>query len=455
MATTQYPGSDALDRRYPVGYQMPAPPGGYAPGSPEALTMGTRPQPVYKPNAPVDMTAANAALRARQAANPPGGRPGAFDAPTAADFPRTTGAYQDLISQRDDAIRRGDMPGRVGSVLAGSAALIPAAAVDTYQGLKTAAQPLLSGGQNFLSALTSGFIPRANAAATTAAAKATTAAQSTAAAAAPVPFESGYSDTPTTPGGTKGTPESADSNARWNAFVQSQLGSLNAQPVAPGPMDPTGSGRMPTWTKQAGEAAIAAGGAPRNLDYGYGTAIVGSGRGSKGQFNTFTGVGQGPAPMGGAGYYGPSGGPGGARGGGSIDDIVDSHMRDVIAQHDQYSNDGTMTGMRKAHELRGYLARLEGLRQGEATRQYQQGIVGTQQGQLQLQREQTAPDTFIKALTATQIADKKWEEAERSKRSYGGEAPAAPPQTLTPGTYVYNPMTKTKEWVGWQGLASP
>jgi hypothetical protein len=117
-----------------------------------------------------------------------------------------------------------------------------------------------------------------------------------------VPFESGYQDTPYR------APVTGPTDA-WNAHVAAAQGRLSAAGYTVPSAVALAARPQVAFDKAAGEAAVQAGGAPRLLNYGYGTDIIGSGRGVGGKFNSFTGVGQGAQAAGAAGVLGERKGP--------------------------------------------------------------------------------------------------------------------------------------------------
>ena len=179
--------------------------------------------------------------------------------------------------------------------------------------------------------------------------------------------------------------------AAWNAHVAGVSGQLGNQGVGtPAEVAALMNGPQPGWTKQAGLDAInKTGGAPRMLNVGYGSTIVGSGSGERGQANNFVGVGTGAAPAGAAGVFGTP--PGGAP---STIDTMQAQLAKLNARQQMYSESGTMRGKLQAVALSRQAQRL-------SSQIYTEQLARHQMGSLNLETQKANP-----AITAQLAAQK-------------------------------------------------
>lgn len=215
----------------------------------------------------------------------------------------------------------------------------------------------------------------------------------------------------------------------WNAHVAAvaaQLSNLGV-PNAAGVLGQT----PPTADKAAGEAAIRAGGAPRLLNYGYGSTIVGSGSGVGGKFNSFTGVGSGATPAGAAGVLGtPATSP---------FEQAQQHLLDTLNQAQTLRGRGDLASQLQARGLENQAARLGSLFNAISQHAFTQGQLGIERQRQNLAEQQARPGLLRQnQILALQQAGK-LEEARRLQRMSAGEsaepAPisAQPMTTLIPG----------------------
>jgi len=162
--------------------------------------------------------------------------------------------------------------------------------------------------------------------------------------------------------------------AAWNAHVAAVSGQLGGNGVGtPAEIATLMNGPQPGWTKQAGEAAVnQTGGAPRMLNVGYGSNIVASGSGSRGQANNFVGVGTPTTP-------------------GSVPSALGtmrSQLADLNARQKLYSESGTMRGRLMAVALSRQAQRL-------SQQLYTEGMTQHAMGTLNLETQKAYPDVAM------------------------------------------------------------
>ncbi len=212
------------------------------------------------------------------------------------------------------------------------------------------------------------------------------------------------------------------SRAAWNAHVVNVLGNAGI----PGDINKIIAQPKPGWDKASGEAAINVGGAPRRLNYGYGTEIVGSGSGSRGQFNSFTGVGSGAAPAGASGVLMKGQAPGFDTGGTPLHAASD-HINDLLARAETLRARGDLSGALQAKGLEAHAKNLTALFGALAQHGYQMGS-------LNLEAAKSRAGIIEGNIAAEQLAAGQTEKAAVTKRAAAGSA--LHPTVVTPvGTY--------------------
>lgn len=225
-----------------------------------------------------------------------------------------------------------------------------------------------------------------------------------------------------------------DPNAAWNDFVTNRLANMGV-PNAANVTTQT----PPAADKASGVAAINAGGNdPRLLNYGNDNTVVGQATGGSKKLNSFTGFGHAGSP--------------GAAGSGNPYDGLRSHIMDIIAQHDQLNNDGTLTGALKAHGLRSYLSRLGPIAQSESQHQYQMGQIGVAQAHQKTVDALAYPQIQFGAAQVNAAAGGDLAAAGRLKRAESGQ-PLNTRQAVPAFGYTFNPDTQQMEWHGFEGKA--
>lgn len=366
----------------------------YAPGSPEAAVMnGSRPAPPKAP--PINM-----AVTKPKYTNVASGPANNSLAPKASDFPNVTGLASDMTSNVDDAIKHGDIAGAVGRTTAGMAAMIPAAGVDIYQGLKGAFMPAVGAAQRFAAGVTGGAVSpptRAGSAAAAAAAKAVE---------DPIHDNGG----PSAPAG----------------------GSAGGSAPAGQP--------LPGFDKASGMAAINEGGGPRQLNYGPGSTIYGESVNGSKKRNSFYGPGAGPTPAGAAA-------PAAAAGSGNPMQQAQAHLVDIMNQASALRARGDISGALQARGLESHAARMGALFTALGQHSYQQGVLGVQNREAALREQVAHPGTKIEELKAAAIGAGKLDIGRKIKAAESGQN-LEPAQAIPAMGYVRDPNTGEMKWVG-------
>jgi len=178
-------------------------------------------------------------------------------------------------------------------------------------------------------------------------------------------------------------------------------------------------GPQPGWGKQAGMDAInQKGGAPRALNYGVDSAnstIIGSGSGSRGQANSFTGVqNKAPAQM-------------------STRDTMHSQLADLNARQKMYSESGTLQGRLNAVALSKQAQRL-------SQQIYTEGMTQHAMGTLGLEQEKAKPQLAVQGTAIKQLLAGDRLGAYKTIATFAGNNPDAMHMMLTQlGMVGYNP----------------
>jgi hypothetical protein len=244
--------------------------------------------------------------------------------------------------------------------------------------------------------------------------------------------------------GAQATPAAVDPNANvagWNAHVQAVLANMTGMPQSQ--VAGVLSQPMPGFNKDQGEAAMqTTDGAPKLLNYGYGSTIIGSGKSESGKLNSFTGVGQGAAPAGAAGVFGP---PQGKQ---SMQDELLQTMRDARALR-------TSGKDMEAHRLEAQVARFTPAVNAAAEMPVRERAVAvgernaaTNAGELNLKANVAEPEVdFNRGVVDALFSGdpKKIDSAMQIVAARRGAQ--VQDRTVAPMTYRYNPKTQQFEWM--------
>lgn len=166
----------------------------------------------------------------------------------------------------------------------------------------------------------------------------------------------------------------------WNAQFASQIAGAGGVGT-PDSVAALINNSTPGWGKQAGlDAVNKTGGAPRALNVGYGSTVVGSGSGERGQANNFVGVGNGPAPAGAAGVN-----PNPVGRAPSRLETMQGQLEALNARQKMYSESGTMRGRLQAVALSKQAQRL-------SSQLYTEQMAAHAMGSLNLETQKAYPD---------------------------------------------------------------
>jgi hypothetical protein len=224
----------------------------------------------------------------------------------------------------------------------------------------------------------------------------------------------------------------------WNKFVESQIASLSG--LSPDKTRAVLAQPLPGAGKAAGMQAMnTTDGAPKHLNYGYGTEIIGQGRSASGKLNDFSGVGQGALPQGAAAVFGSGSAPaagGAAAGAGAANpfDRVQAHLMDIMQQSYAKAQAGDGIG---AKRLERHAQSVANMFQTVSQHMYQQGLLSAQARGQNLQEHIAAPGIATGSAAADAATGGDYGRAAKIAAATQGKPTSALTQVV-PGLPGYN-----------------